>query len=64
MLPLLLLGMVGTAGYMHLDNKIDNTRSDVVVLRKYENETRATVNVHQKALESLGPTDTWMNDIK
>lgn len=43
-IPLLLVACASTAGYMHLDHKIDNTRQDVVVLRKYENETRTRVN--------------------
>ena len=43
-IPLLLLATAGTAGYMHLDHKLDNSRQDIVALRQTENQTRTKVN--------------------
>lgn len=65
---LLLLTGAGVFGYSHLDHKIDNSRTEYrqnyIELRSAENETRHIVNKHEKALQTLGPTATWMEELK
>lgn len=56
-IPLLLVATAATAGYMHQEHKIDNTRQDMVEMKK---EYRSGLQNHEERLANCEKADLWL----